>query len=220
MVLMKDIMWAFANAVSQVCVEDDGVSALLVLEEFAALAKAGSVMRACPREARKLRAGQRHGRLCARMGNGRSDPGSPSLRQLLGRRVPSASDLPPGSISAAVIQASAFGSLPIGSRGQPTAPAARGARRASHSGTGARAPATAQRAEQRHAGYALGESSSSSRYLTAYQQGSEQDAIWRCRSPGYGRGCRSRRGIRCCGCPARTHQLHATATCAEPDGYA
>lgn len=28
MVLMKDIMWAFANAVSQVCVEDDGVSHL------------------------------------------------------------------------------------------------------------------------------------------------------------------------------------------------
>lgn len=26
MVLMKDIMWSFANAVSQVCVEDDGVS--------------------------------------------------------------------------------------------------------------------------------------------------------------------------------------------------
>jgi len=26
MVMMKDIMWAFANAVSQVCVEDDGVS--------------------------------------------------------------------------------------------------------------------------------------------------------------------------------------------------
>jgi hypothetical protein len=29
MVMMKDIMWAFANAVSQVCVEDDGVSYLL-----------------------------------------------------------------------------------------------------------------------------------------------------------------------------------------------
>lgn len=29
MVLMKDIMWSFANAVSQVCVEDDGVSSLV-----------------------------------------------------------------------------------------------------------------------------------------------------------------------------------------------
>jgi len=36
MVMMKDIMWAFANAVSQVCVEDDGVSFLLYVSAIVA----------------------------------------------------------------------------------------------------------------------------------------------------------------------------------------
>ncbi len=45
--MTKDVVWAYANAVSQVCVEDDSVSCLLRLELTA-------VVRARPREARAV----------------------------------------------------------------------------------------------------------------------------------------------------------------------
>lgn len=67
MVLMKDIVWAFANAVSQVCVEDDGVSPCLPLVGMAKLIAA--VVRAHSRKAGDVRAGQRHDCVCSGLGH-------------------------------------------------------------------------------------------------------------------------------------------------------
>lgn len=68
MVLMKDITWAFANAVSQVCVEDDGVSCTVSRIGVPELTRA--VVRTNPGEARNLRTRQRHGRVRSRVGYG------------------------------------------------------------------------------------------------------------------------------------------------------
>lgn len=81
--MMKDNIWAFANALSQVCVEDDSV---LVVSSCEFRVLTSVVLRAGPRKPGALRASKRHGGFRSWMGHWRQHTRSVDLSSRLMHR--------------------------------------------------------------------------------------------------------------------------------------